>query len=151
MDKQTVKVFKYVKPLCVRPNVHFRTRVFKCFGLFHRFSTESYGEETWPVAIVELPDGTVITPPATDVQFMYDMNIQEAMKPGLSLCTTSRLLSACELPVRVINVMRRHGWHTIGDLVQVKRSDLKACDGLGKKGFTELEDMLYNHNLILKG
>lgn len=53
---------------------HYPHEVLHERGLFHQFSIESTELDTGaahcPVAVVELPDGTVITPPTRLIQFL---------------------------------------------------------------------------------
>lgn len=39
-------------------------------GVFHQWGHEQDGDESGPVAIVEMEDGTIMTPPACMVRFV---------------------------------------------------------------------------------
>ena len=59
----------------------------------------------------------------------------------------SRGIFECGLSVRAMNCLERADIHTVGDLVQWKRSDLLKLRNFGLHTIREIEDFLINHDL----
>lgn len=63
--------FKFPQPTQeARGKVAPPLRTFRCMGLFHQWGAETIDGITYTVAIVELEDGSVITPWFEEVQFV---------------------------------------------------------------------------------
>jgi len=56
-----------------------------------------------------------------------------------------------EFGIRAINIMRREGIKTIGDLISMTQIDLLRLDNMGKLTIKGIEDTLREHGLYLNG
>ena len=60
------------------------------------------------------------------------------------------LLVDCDLTVRTLNILRVAGANTVGDLVNLRKTDLLRIRNAGKKTLSEIEYFLEANNLKLK-
>lgn len=82
---------------------------------------------------------------------IYQLNHPEEIVIDIKDDYDSKELYKLDLSVRTYNCLRRGGYKTLGDLRDVSYEDLMKVRNLGKKSLKEIETMLKEYGIKIKG